>query len=248
MSKIIVFQHVAYEILGTLDPLLRNSGFRIKYVNFGRNPEANPNIDNYDGLIVLGGPMNVDETKDYPNLLTEIDIIKHAIETEKPVLGLCLGAQLLAKALGADVKGNKKPEVGWYDVKPTAAGEKDDLISNFDGTEKIFQWHGDTFDIPMGAVHLASSKLCRNQAFRYGKNAYGFQFHLEVDTRLIERWLRVPENKRYLEATKGEITPETIREQTPAHINRLIELSNTVFGQFFDHFELNDKVHTLPSR
>ncbi len=166
MSKIIVFQHVAYEILGTLDPLLRSSGFRIKYVNFERNPNARPNIDNYDGLIILGGPMNVDQVREYPNLLTEIELIKRAFENKTPVLGICLGSQLLAKALGADIKKNKKLEIGWYDVKPNNNGIQDSLISNFTGTEKIFQWHGDTFDMPEGAVHLASSPSCRNQAFR----------------------------------------------------------------------------------
>ncbi|NIT14489.1 MAG: amidotransferase [Candidatus Dadabacteria bacterium] len=248
MSKLLVFRHVAYEILGTLDPLLRNAGFRIKYVNFERHPDAIPNIDNYDGLIVLGGPMNADQTDQYPNLITEIEIIRQAIEEQKPVLGICLGSQLLAKALGAKVKKNKKPEIGWYDVSPTSDGKKDDLLSHFEGTEKIFQWHGDTFELPRDSVHLATSELCKNQAFKYGDNAYGFQFHLEVDTKLIERWLKVPANKKDIENTNGEITSDNILEQTPKHIRRLIDLSNAVFGQFFDHFELKGKVHTLPSR
>jgi GMP synthase (glutamine-hydrolysing) len=248
MSKLLVFRHVAHEILGTLDPLLRNSGFRIKYVNYERDPDAKPNIDNYDGLIVLGGPMNVDQVDKYPNLLTEVRLIKRAVDTGMPVLGICLGSQLLAKALGAEVRKNKKPEIGWYDVTPTTKGKKDDLISQFKGTEKIFQWHGDTFDLPDGAVHLASSEHCTNQAFKFGNNVYGFQFHLEVDTNLIERWLKVPANKKDIKNTNGEITPENIREQTPKHIRRLIDLSNAVFGQFFDHFELKEKLHTLPSR
>ena len=248
MSKLLVFRHVAHEILGTLDPLLRNSGFRMKYVNFERNPDAKPIINNYDGLIVLGGPMNVDQTKQYHNLVTEIEIIKRAIDSQKPVLGICLGSQLLAKALGAEVRKNIRPEIGWYEVTPTSEGTKDNLISRFDGTEKIFQWHGDTFDLPNDAVHLASSHYCNNQAFKYGNNVYGFQFHLEVDTRLIERWLKVPENMKDIENTNGEISTEIILEQTPKHINRLIDLSNVVFGQFFDHFELKEKFHTLPSR
>ena len=248
MSKLLVFRHVAHEILGTLDPLLRNSGFRIKYVNFERDRDAKPKISNYDGLIVLGGPMNVDQVEQYPNLLTEIELIKQAIDSNMPVLGICLGSQLLAKALGAKVKKNKKPEIGWYDVTPTPEGKKDELISQFGGTEKIFQWHCDTFELPANTVHLASSQHCDNQAFKYGNNVYGFQFHLEVDTILIERWLKVPENMKDIENTNGEISPEIILEQTPKHINKLINLSNAVFGQFFDHFELKEKFHTLPSR
>ena len=248
MNRLLVFQHVAYEILGTLDPLLRKSGCRIKYVNFGRNPDTKPKVENYDGLIILGGPMNVDEVDRYPNMLTEMDCINTAIENDIPVLGICLGAQLIAKALGAEVYRNPKIEIGWYDVTPTRAGKRDNLLSNFGGTQKIFQWHGDTFDLPEGAVHLASSRYCKNQAFRYRDNVYAFQFHLEVEKKLIERWLRVPENKKLIQNSKGEIDPNVIIEETPKYIENLINLSNEVFGELIKQFEKGHKVHLLPSR
>ena len=248
MPKILVFQHVAHEILGTLDPLLRDAGFRIKYVNFERHPDAEPNLEGYDGLIVLGGPMNVDEVQDYPYLETEIGLIGEAMDREFPVLGIYLGSQLLAKALGAEVKKNPEKEIGWYDVTPTDEGEEDPLLSTFSGTEKIFQWHGDTFEIPKGAVRLASSPLCKNQAFRVRDNVYGFQFHMEVDEPMIERWLRVPENKKEIEALGGKIDPEVIREDTPEHIGRLKELSDSAFSGFLNLFGFNKKRRTLPSR
>ncbi len=248
MPRLLVFQHVAHEILGTLDPLLRDAGFRIKYVNFERHPDAEPNLDAYDGLIVLGGPMNVDEVEDYPNLKTEVNLIKHAIEYEMPILGVCLGSQLLAKALGAKVKKNPEKEIGWYDVSPTSAGKEDPLISNFMQTEKIFQWHGDTFNLPKGAKLLASSPLCKHQAFKYGDRVYGFQFHLEVDKPMIERWLRVPENNKEIEELDGKIDPEQIKAETPDYISRLNDLSNEVFGNFVELFGYNKKRHTLPSR
>ncbi|MEM7009278.1 MAG: gamma-glutamyl-gamma-aminobutyrate hydrolase family protein [Thermodesulfobacteriota bacterium] len=248
MPRLLVFQHVAHEILGTLDPLLRDAGFRIKYVNFERHPDAEPSLTGYDGLIVLGGPMNVDEVDDYPNLATEVKLIQQAVDKEMPVLGVCLGSQLLAKALGAKVNKNPEKEIGWYDVTPTTDGRDDALISNFSGTEKIFQWHGDTFDLPSGAELLASSPLCKNQAFRYGDNVYGFQFHLEVDKPMIERWLRVPENKKEIEELGGKIDPEEIKTQTPDHISRLNDLSNSVFGNFLELFGYNKKRKTLPSR
>ncbi len=248
MPRLLVFQHVAHEILGTLDPLLRDAGFRIKYVNFERHPDAEPNLEGYDGLIVLGGPMNVDEVESYPNLKTEVDLIKLAIEKEMPVLGVCLGSQLLAKALGAKVTTNSEKEIGWYDVSPTGEGLEDSLLSNFMQTEKIFQWHGDTFDLPKGAKLLASSPLCKNQAFRYGDKVYGFQFHLEVDKPMIERWLRVPENKKEIEDLKGKIDPEQIKADTPEHISRLNDLSNLVFSDFLELFGYNKKRQTLPSR
>lgn len=248
MPRLLVFQHVAYEILGTLDPLLRDAGFRIKYVNFERHPDAEPNLDSYDGLIVLGGPMNVDEVQDYPNLVTEVNLIKLAIDNEMPILGVCLGSQLLAKALGAKVTKNSEKEIGWYDVSSTSEGQEDPLISNFTQTEKIFQWHGDTFDLPKGAKLLASSPLCKNQAFKYGDNVYGFQFHLEVDKPMIERWLRVPGHKKEIEELDGKIDPEQIKSDTPEYISRLNDLSNSVFGNFLELFGYNKKRKTLPSR
>ncbi len=248
MAKILVFQHVAYEILGTLDPLLRNAGFRIKYVNFERYPDAEPSLEGYEGLIVLGGPMNVDETGDYPFLETEVRLIKDAMERGFPILGICLGSQLLAKALGAKVKKNPEKEIGWYDVSPTEEGASDPLMSTFSGVEKIFQWHGDTFEIPEDAVRLASSPLCENQAFRLGDNIYGFQFHLEVDEPMIERWLNVPANKKEIEALNGKIDPGVIMEDTQEYIERLKKLSDAAFGGFVSLFGYNKKRHTLPSR
>jgi len=248
MPRLLVFQHVAHEILGTFDPLLRGAGFRIKYVNFERHPDVEPSLGGYDGLIILGGPMNVDEIDQYPNLLTEVEIIKEAVTKGLPILGICLGSQLLAKALGAKVNKNREKEIGWYEVSPTSDGKDDPLISSFSKEEKIFQWHGDTFDLPDGAQLLASSPLCRNQAFRYGDNVYGFQFHLEVDKPMIERWLNVPENKKEIEDLDGKIDPDLIRAETPEHISRLNDLSNSVFGNFIDLFGYNKKRRTLPSR
>ncbi|OGE22672.1 MAG: hypothetical protein A3J42_10270 [Candidatus Dadabacteria bacterium RIFCSPHIGHO2_12_FULL_53_21] len=248
MPRLLVFQHVAHEILGTLDPVLRNSGFRIKYVNFERHPGFEPGLEGYDGLIVLGGPMNVDEVGRYPNLAREVQSIRNAVRSGMPVLGICLGSQLIAKALGARVYKNEEKEIGWYDLSPTEAGGRDPLMSHFMGTEKIFQWHGDTFNVPEGAVLLASSPLCKNQAFRYGENVYGLQFHLEVDEPMVERWLRIPGNKKEIEELNGKIDPERIRKETPEYVPRLNELSDRAFAEFIGFFGFNKKRKTLPSR
>jgi GMP synthase (glutamine-hydrolysing) len=248
MPRLLVFQHVAHEILGTLDPLLKGSGFRIKYVNFERHPGFEPGLEGYDGLIVLGGPMNVDEVDAYPNLAYEVRMIREAAVAGVPVLGICLGSQLIAKALGAGVYKNGEKEIGWYDLSPTDAGRSDPLFSHFSATEKVFQWHGDTFDIPEGAVLLASSPLCRNQAFRYGENVYGLQFHLEVDEPMVERWLRIPGNRKEIEELDGKIDPERIRKETPGYMPRLKELSDRAFTGFIGFFGFNKKRKTLPSR
>jgi GMP synthase (glutamine-hydrolysing) len=252
MKRLLVFQHVPHEILGTFNPLLKQAGFRIRYVNFGRTPDATPNVEKYDGLIILGGPMCVDQVDSHPHLLTEIAAIRQALELQMPVLGICLGAQLIATALGAKVRKNPSKEIGWYDVTPTKAGLDDPLFSCFNGTEKIFQWHGDTFDIPHGAEHLATSPDCANQAFRFGDRTYGLQFHLEVNEALIERWLKTPVHIRELEAlavTEGSaMTPENIMAETPRYIENTARLGSELFGEYIRLFSSRTRRVALPSR
>jgi len=248
MPKLLVFQHVPHEILGTLNPLLKKAGFRIKYVNFGRENYKIPDLGVYDGLIVLGGPMNVDEVKEYPYLIPELKAIEQMIDLEKPVLGICLGSQLIAKVLEARVRKNKIKEIGWYDIMPTKEAKNDPLLSKLNEIEKIFQWHGDTFDIPDGAVHLARSVACENQAFKYGDRIYGFQFHLEVDKPMIRRWLTNPVNVKELDSLAGVIDPEEIRRETKIYIDRLKELGGSVFGEFIKILSSKEKNYVLPSR
>lgn len=248
MKKLLVCQHVAHEALGTLAPLFKNAGFRIRYVNFGREPDGKPSLDGYDGLVILGGPMNVDETEKYPHLAFEVTMVEEALQRNIPLLGICLGAQLIAKALGVRVAKNRVKEIGWYDVALTAEGKNDPILKHFKPVEKIFQWHGDTFDIPAGAFHLLSSELCANQAFRHGDKVYGFQFHLEVDRRMIERWLKVPDNRREIEASDDHIDAETIRKETPLYIDHLKNLSDKTFGEFIRRFGAEKKFKRLSSR
>lgn len=248
MPRLLVFQHVAHEILGTLDPLLKKSGFRIKYVNFARKDYSIPEMLNYDGLVILGGPMNVDQTDRYPFLKKELEALEQALKLDIPVVGICLGSQLIAKALGASTRRNDTKEIGWYDIFPTTEGSDDPLISKFRKKEKLFQWHGDTFEMPDGAVLLAESRQCENQAFRYGDKVYGFQFHLEVDEKMIRRWLTIPANLEELKELDGIISPEKIAGETPHFIDRLQDLSDDTFGEFINLFYSVKKRHVLPSR
>lgn len=246
--KVLVFQHVPFEPLGTLDPLLKEHGFRIRYVNFSRDPSQRPRVAGYDALIVLGGPMNVDETAEYPNLATELGLIGEALERGRHVLGICLGAQLLAKALGGSVAANGAHEIGWYEVRTTPAGAADPVLSALDAPAPLFHWHGDRFELPPGAIRLAESDLCDNQAFRCGDLALGLQFHLEVDRPLIERWLTVPVNRRLLKRLEGRVDPQAIRRQTPALIDALEAQSRRVFGCWIEQFGLPRRRRALPSR
>ncbi|MGI9330996.1 MAG: glutamine amidotransferase-related protein [Gammaproteobacteria bacterium] len=249
MRRLLVCQHVAHEILGILDPLLRTAGFRIRYVNFGRQPDARPDMARYDGLILLGGPMNCDQVERYPHLATEVDLAQAAIQQGKPVLGICLGSQILARALGARVHRNPVKEIGWYPLQPTAAAETDPLFRLLADSQPIFQWHGDTFEIPEHAVHLASSPDCPHQAFRYGDNVYGLQFHLEVDEAMIDRWLHAPVNMRELDAMgDGETRVASIKAATPELIQQSVTLGRRLFGEYLRLFHARSRRLTLPSR
>ena len=246
--KVLVFQHVPYEPLGTLDPLLKNAGFRIRYVNFGRDPDSRPTLDRYEALIILGGPMNSDQIDTPPNLITEVDIIREAVERDMSVLGICLGAQLLAKALGGTVSRNATREIGWHDVEMTDAGLIDPVLSTFAPTQEVFQWHEDGITLPPDVEVLAGSAASPVQAFRDGEHAYGFQFHLEVSRPLIERWLTVPAHRETLKAEEGNVDPDAIRRHTEGSIGPLEELSKATFSRWIDRFEIGPRKQRLPSR
>jgi GMP synthase (glutamine-hydrolysing) len=248
MAKVLVFQHVAAEPLGTLDPMLRDRGHRIRYVNFHRAPGARPDVRRYNALIVLGGPQMPDQGDVYPHLNVEMRCIEEALKREMPVLGICLGAQLLAYTLGGGVQPLPTWEIGWYDLIPTAQSAADPLFCSLVQTHPVFQWHGYTFDIPAGAVHLARSASCENQAFRYGSNAYGLQFHLELDERLINRWLSYPEYLDDLNTKGSGQDAAAIRQQTHQMIGQSVALSYEMFGQFLKPLGVPASRHVLPSR
>jgi GMP synthase (glutamine-hydrolysing) len=240
-----VIQHVAHEILGTLNPLLKSKGFRIRYVNFGRHPEALLSIEKYNGLIILGGPMSAND--DDSHLRTEMRLIEEALKKDIPVLGICLGSQLLAKVLGAEVKRSKEKELGWYDVSLTEEGHKDPVFKSFNNSEKVFQWHSDTFEIPKSCSHLAISAICEGQVFRYGNKVYGMQFHLEVDAAMIHRRLRVRYIKEELNESHGKFDPAQIEQETSKHIGRSLALSSMVFEEFHNLFGLKERPIVLGS-
>lgn len=246
--KVLVFQHVPFEPLGTLDPLLKDAGFRIRYVNFGREPDSRPELDGYEALIVLGGPMSSDQIDTFPNLITEVSIIREAVERGMSVLGICLGAQLLAKALGGSVSRNTTREIGWYDVEMTEAGCKDPVLSSFAQRQEVFQWHEDGISLPPSAELLAGSPASPVQAFRFGEHAYGFQFHLEANQPLIERWLSVPAHAETLAEEEGHIDANEIRSQIARSIGPLQELSRETFSRWIDRFEIEPRKQRLPSR
>ena len=241
MRKVLVFQHVANKILGTLNPTLKAHKLNMRYVNFERTPDDQPSMQKYNGLIILGGHMGVYEADKYKHIKVEMQLIEEALKKNIPVLGICLGAQLLAHVLGSDVKKHQEKEIGWCDINLTDNGQKDALLSHFRPTEKVFQLHGDTFDIPKTAVHLASSPICDGQAFRYGDKVYGFQFHLEADQAMIQRWLDNPRNQEEMFSSHQNFSMEKIGQDTQENIAHSMELSRQTFEKFVGLFSLKER-------
>lgn len=149
-----------------------------------------PNLDELDFLVVMGGPMGVYDEGKHPWLIAEKTFIRQCIEAGKPVLGICLGAQLMASAMGAPVVPNSQQEIGWFDLEMTETGKKTLLMEGFSVEMPVFHWHGDTFGIPSGAKHLLKSEACVNQAFLVGQRALGLQFHLEMTPTALQGMIR----------------------------------------------------------
>jgi len=231
MKTVFWLQHVPHETLGIIEPAVAEAGLPCQRVELFRQPPDTLPWDKAAGLVVMGGPMNVDQIGQHPFLATEPGWIREAIEHRLPVLGVCLGSQLVAKALGAAVTANPVKEIGWYPIELREAAAKDRLLAGCPPRVMVFQWHGDTFALPEGAVPLARSTACENQAFRYGDRVYAFQFHLEVAADMIEAWLDEPENRRELDKL-DTVDAAEIRRHTPRHLPGMLQLGTRVFRRF----------------
>jgi GMP synthase-like glutamine amidotransferase len=174
--KVHVLQHLPFEDLGNIHPILKRREAHISYTHFFEDPQL-PALVGFDLIIIMGGSMSVNDETEYPWLKAEKQFIREAISRKISILGVCLGAQLIASALGSRVYRNSKKEIGWFPVRRVPAPE-----NCFSLPEEClaFHWHGETFDLPEGAVHLAESDACKNQAFQFGRNVIGLQFHLET--------------------------------------------------------------------
>lgn len=232
--RVLVLKHVAQENLGSLKPVLNAAGCRLRYVNFGRDPEAAPSLDRCGGVVLLGGWMGAYEADLYPHLKREFQLVEQALARGLPVLGICLGSQILAQVLGAPVRKHHQRESGWCEVELTEEGMADAVVAPLGPRASVFQMHGDTFDLPPGAVHLARSSVCPVQAFRYGPSAYGLQFHLEVDARMIHHLFYDERTRSELEALEGPALFDRLAADTPLRLPRSNALSEQVFGRFVD--------------
>jgi GMP synthase (glutamine-hydrolysing) len=209
MPHTVALRHVAFEDLGILEPLLAERGHAVHYVDvpvaeLGAVDAIAPAL-----LVVLGGPIGVYEDSAYPFLAAERELIARRLAARKPTLGICLGAQLMASALGARVYASGVKEIGWAPLELTAAS-RESCLRHLEDTP-VLHWHGDTFELPAGAAHLASTPLCAHQAFAIGEYALGLQFHVEAAGRALERWF--VGHCAEIAATPGIDVP-ALREQT----------------------------------
>lgn len=196
--SILICKNISTEGPGTIEDFLKVKKIPFTIIDLSKGEEI-PDIKAFDTLIMLGGPMSVNEEDIYPYIKKEEDLTREFIDRDKGVLGICLGAQIIAKALGSKVYKGKQKEIGWYDIELTSEGIADPLmrrlavhphVGDLWRRFKVFHWHGETFDIPEGAVRLAGSELFLNQAFRFGNKTYAFQFHIEVTKEMIYEWLK----------------------------------------------------------
>lgn len=176
--KIHWFQHAPFEGLGAIEPWLLKHGHILTRTRFHEGETAPSNVERFDWLVVMGGPMNIYQYRDHPWLRAEKRVIREAVAANKRVLGVCLGAQLIADALGGKVYQNSEKEIGWFPVAPVPEG--DESPYKIPDETLVFHWHGDTFTLPPGGVWLARSEACEHQAFSVGRNVLGLQFHPEM--------------------------------------------------------------------
>lgn len=203
--KAVAIRHVGFEDLGSFATPLRHADYELTYVDAGVDQLDVVARSDPDLLVILGGPIGAYEEVEYPFLDAELGILERRLAANRPTLGICLGAQLMARALGASVFPGPAKEIGWGDVQLTPAGLAGPL-RHLDG-QPVLHWHGDTFDLPEGSELLASTSVCRNQAFARGPNLLGLQFHPEVLVSSIEKWLI----GHALELTNAGISPSSIR-------------------------------------
>ena len=217
MKRAAVIRHLCFENLGNLAKALEDQSYIVEYWEAGSDNLTHISTDT-DLLVILGGPISACDEKDYPFLIDELRLLEHRLENNLPTLGICLGAQLMARTLGSKVYPGAQKEIGWAPLTLSLSGQQTPIVHLAGYETQVLHWHGDTFDLPVGAIHLASSALYDNQAFSWGRKGLALQFHPEVIPQNIERWLI----GHAFEISKApDVTVSKIREDTSNYAKQL---------------------------
>jgi GMP synthase (glutamine-hydrolysing) len=227
MKTLVALRHLIFEDLGLLEPMLKAKGWRIHYYDLGVDELWKIDLPQVDLLAVLGGPISAEEDNRYPFLLDEVSLIRERLASKKPMLGICLGAQLIARAMGARVRSMGYKEIGFAPLTLTDNGEHSPLAEI--GNQHVLHWHGDQFDLPGGVVSLASTSKCPNQAFQVENHTMAWQFHLEVDANRIEQWLI----GHTAELDQNGIKTESLRSDARIHSEALRHTLHRVMDRWF---------------
>lgn len=229
MVTVAVLEHFWCENSGVFMPVLQAAGHRVTEIPlFSGAPLPRP--ADYQAWIVMGGPMNVDEVDKYPFLAPERELFATLIDADRPLMGMCLGAQLIARAAGARVYAKRPKEIGLFNIHLTPPAASDPLFAYFDNPQEVFQWHGDTFELPEGAVHLAGSERFEHQAFRIGRRVYGLQFHLECNLPIARQWLSAWSDE--IAALPSEDSEKLFEERWQGAFDRQNELARKTILQW----------------
>ena len=230
MKRALALQFVWDDPPGYLGDILQEYDIACDVVNVEEAPVPDPT--EYDAVLAMGGPQHVGQNDRYPYLVGATGAIRRAVDHEVPYLGLCLGGQLLASAMGAQVKPHTSTTVGFYEVFFTEEGRRDPLFVGLPGCQQVFHWHEDTFDIPQGAVQLATNESTPNQVFRYGRHAYGTQFHIEVTPSMFDVWLYYPEYRKEFIRAVGLEGVERFERDRERLYARYIKHARIMFENF----------------
>lgn len=230
MKRVLVLQHAWDDSLGYLGQILREQKIEYDIVDVPAAPI--PNITKYDALIALGGPQQAYADEKYPYFVQEKAVLRSAVEQDIPFLGICLGAQLLASALGAPVMRNSFTKVGFFQVQITDEGKADPLFERMSDKQQVFHWHEDVFAIPEGGSRLATACATPNQAFRIGQRAYGLQYHIELTSTMLDTWFHHPDFRKKIVKIVGEDGLERIAQQQSLCYTLYQQQARTLFENF----------------
>jgi GMP synthase (glutamine-hydrolysing) len=238
----VALRHVAFEDLGLLAPVMEREGWDVSFCEAAVDDLHHDSVRNANLLVVLGGPIGAYETDAYPFLKSEIALIEYRLSRDMPTLGICLGSQLMAKALGSRVFAGPVKEIGWGNIALTSEGVASCLNPLRAADAAVLHWHGDSFDLPAGARRLASNEHYENQAFAYGRNALALQFHLEADPRQLEEWYV----GHTVELAAAEVAVTDLRAATSKFANGLAHQADAVFSRWlYEISQSGDPVESL---